>query len=306
MCIRLKKKVLFIVLILILILLGLVGTGCILFKHENQNNVKFEKLFEYCDSQEVSKGQKQNCKIFLADFYKDNENKSCLQFTLPVIEADQRELEICLEEDVVVNWENPYGNYRSNIPVIVNLFYKKNFLFLDVKQVDMELMSDEDARAIADPVNRGAKDILNFISAEAMKEYLEEGFVLGETLCDDGQGICTRITVHDVEIIDYYFEEDEVVFDIEMRLYQEKRRQTIKTKEVQFQELTYSGDFIEFADLNVKSDLESFPQKNNIYTMDFLLKGKKIFTEDLIQEYVESDNAQLDFILDMIISYVEE
>lgn len=265
-----------------------------------QNNL-YNNLFEYCSDKDQNIKE---CKIFLGNIYENDKKQNCLQLVVPALNPSERDIDICLNKNKI-NWENPYDNYNLNIPVVVNIFYKKFLTFTNITNVDMALMSDEEAYAIADPIRDQTDGILQFVSASAMQEYRDKGYNLSPYYINEEESIqIIRLFVFDVDILDYQVDSDQISIRLKMHLYGKDIEKIFKVKEFQFQKYTYAGTFIEGELINRGSDLNQKLDKNNDYSAELLLTTNSDNIEDLVQSFAVND-TNLDLRLNKIIVNVQ-
>ncbi len=195
MKIKVSKKRFILILVLSIILLGVLG-GVIVFsqkREEGRMSDEYKKLFSYCDEEGSSflKSVK-TCKLFLGGDFEDENGKRCLSLFLPIEDSTNRELIIC-EKPGKIHWENPYDDYSSYVPVVMNVTLVKSVLSSPkVEKIEMEVMEEEEADELLDIVNLPytqhifiwRKEVLDirrkgyYITTWANEEYVPQGNLL--------------------------------------------------------------------------------------------------------------------------------
>lgn len=303
MTIKIKKKKVFTIMAqTIWALFALATLSFIKIKIEEP----YKELFQYCTKQEIEGRNVKICRVLLSNYYENNNNKKCIDVVLPEVESSKRNLTLCVNKKMVVKWDNPYDTYDLDIPVFIQLNYRK-FPIIRINDINIELMSDEEAHRVVDPVNKETRRVLLFRSSEATKEIEDKGYYLTTRICSDlPSGRCANLGIYEAKLIDFYVEDEDLIFIVNMQILGEKKEETIRVNTFQFEEYSYSSveKPLKIAIINIDSEFESLISKNDVYVMEFSINKREEVTDVLVEQYSEG-NIDLEFTLNRMIHYVE-
>ncbi len=266
----------------------------------------YKNLFRYCIDKEDNDGKVKECRVLLDNLYQNSAQETCLEIVLPAIEPSERHLEFCLDTYKISQWSNPYRNYDLDIPVIIEVDYK-DFPVINIENLNIELMSDEEAHKIIDPVNQKTNQIILFRSIVATKEIEEKGYYVTNRIFDLSTGEEYPVLgVYEVEITDLSFEEENFILKIKMKILGVQKEEEIKFDSVQFEKYSYSNvtQALKREILDANSNLEKEISIGEIYLMEFSIQEHEEFSDSLIERYSVGDTT-LDFMLEKIIYYVD-
>jgi hypothetical protein len=300
MRIKMRKKQ--ILLILLILLLAFIVSALYFIKTNSEE--PYRKLFQYCTEQE-SKEIKE-CHVLLSNYYKNDNGETCIEIVLPITDSSERDITFCLKKEDLIEWENPYNNYDLNIPVVIEI-YHSNFPIIKLKNITIELMSDENARKIIYPINKNTDKLILFRSAKETNLIEEKGYYITTRICDNlsGKG-CTSLGFYEGEVVDISLEGDTIAFKTNIKVLGQKKEEVFRVQSFQFEEYSYSNieKPIKLEIVDINSDLNSIISKNEIYQMEFFILNHEEFSDSLIEQYLNRD-ISLDFELNRIIHYVK-
>jgi len=303
MGIKVKRRKVYLIIVLSILLISLLTTS---FYIKKKVEDPYKKLFLYCTEEEGDKEMVKNCRILLSDYYENDNGKLCLGIVLPEIQLSKRDLTLCLNEKVLVNWKNPYESYTLNLPVAIEIKYSK-FPLIRINEVNIQLLSDKQAHELIDPINKETTNIILFKSLEASKMLEEKGYYTVDRICKGNYSeICVNLGVYEVELLDVFIDEDGLKFHISMSIMGDNIEEIIVVEEFQFEEYSYSniGTPLKREVVDLSFPLEEILSKGENYVMEFTLSNHDEITDNLVKQYSEGI-VDFEIKLESVLHYVK-
>jgi hypothetical protein len=215
-------------------------------------------------------------------------------------------LTLCLNQASTITWENPYDSYKLDLPVVIQIQHRE-FPYIIANSVDIELMSDQEARDLLNPINELTDKVILFRSSEASRVVEEKGYYKTSRLCvENPNELCPYLGIYDVEVLEIIVEENLLKFRIRMSIMGDEREETIAVDSFQYEEYSYSNiqSPIKRELLDIDSRVEDFIMEGEDYVMEFLLLNSEEITDRLVEQYSEGI-VDLELKLEGITRYVE-
>jgi hypothetical protein len=302
MRVKIKKKRFLLVslLMLVLIILTTIFTVYLL-----RVGAPYKKLLAHCVEVNFEGEVVQECKVFLNDFYPSGESEVCMKIVLPVLEISERDVEICVDNNIV-QWENPYDEYIDNIPVVMEVAFSPSlFNKYNPNNISIELMEEAEAQSLVSSINNNTEKFITYIT-EASNDRIKKGYVLHESTCLDGENLCTVITVFYNEILDIStdsenWEDAELILKLKMNLEGKEIEGTVRGKEFDYLEYDYGYSVPKREEVfNANTYLGDYLNDKESIQVTCYIDGHQEFTESLIEDYIKGE-IELDFIFKEIV-----
>jgi hypothetical protein len=269
MKVKISKKIIFISLIVISIIVILLTSYFLLSKHQiirwQTGSSKYDYLESFCDLEETNSSKKISCRGFIVNEALSNNRIKCLNILLYTGTEELQEIEIC-EKDFVVEWSNPYGDYDKYVPVNLEIQMSKN-LFSSYKsdQIKITLMNDVDVFEILVrlPHEQDAeRSMRNLVYIREYQDIEDAGYYLTrhrESEVDD------ILVLDSMRIKNLSVKDDEVVLLTETTLYG-----TNLVIEIRAEEFSY-------IEKEMYESKEIYIDSNNSYAFDKQEDFKAVF-----------------------------
>jgi hypothetical protein len=261
----------------------------------------FNYLFNYCSSID----SKYQCTILISNLEK-KDSTSCLELIMPSNDIDKRNLEICVESNIL-EWENPYGNYKYNIPVDMVLTGNKNILgIFHPNHIAINVIEDEKvSKTFSDLVDENGKPI--GIITSKLNKVLEKNYVLNTTAwLREGAlepELMDELLVFSSQISDYQVEGEEIVFKILLNVYGTKVEKTVRTKKLIFESVNLETDeSSEREIITAESDLSEYLDLSKNYNIGLIALDEPAITQEMVEDYING-YGEYDFTLESLTRY---
>jgi hypothetical protein len=225
---------------------------------------------------------------------------------MPSNDIDKRNLEICVESNIL-EWENPYGNYKYNIPVDMVLTGNKNILgIFHPNHIAINVIEDEKvSKTFSDLVDENGKPI--GIITSKLNKVLEKNYVLNTTAwLREGAlepELMDELLVFSSQISDYQVEGEEIVFKILLNVYGTKVEKTVRTKKLIFESVNLETDeSSEREIITAESDLSEYLDLSKNYNIGLIALDEPAITQEMVEDYING-YGEYDFTLESLTRY---
>lgn len=297
-----RGKIFIATILILLVIFSIIGFSLVKKKVEEP----YIKMFQYCSEQQIDNEKIKVCRVLISDFYQQGKSKKCMEVVVPEQNLSEKTLTLCCRDNVFEQWQNPYNSYVLDIPVILNISYRK-FPIISFRNVEIELMSDEEAHEVFDPVNSQTENIILFRSSAATKEITDKGYYFSSRMCPgDFEEICQVLGVYEVELSQYSVRDNILEFQVNMIIYGQEKSELLKVESFQFEKYSYSevGKPLISEKLDINKSLEDFLSTGESYVMEFSVSNYEELTDEIIEQYSEGV-IDLELNLERVFLYVE-
>ncbi|MCD4756251.1 hypothetical protein K8R20_01375 [bacterium] len=147
-----KKKTVLVVLSVVFVIL-LISLS-LLYTRFASGTDKYASLMKLCLSSQDAGVTTTSCKGFIRRVSEEDPANPCFDLLLITGDGEYEEHTMCAK-DSIIEWDNPYDDYTSLIPVNIDVSYKQ-FLSLDIlfgESIKISLLDDEETVAFLDSDN---------------------------------------------------------------------------------------------------------------------------------------------------------
>lgn len=283
-----KNKKLFLYLFLSLVFLSIVVL-LYFFIFKNKELTVYDKLFEHC----TKEASVRKCNVFLKSYTEDQGN-TCMEIVLPVVDPSKRDIEICVDEEVI--WENPYEDYSLNIPIVLKMYYNKRFFKRnDLDRIEIDIMEDEVVYKLLENIYFSDENVI-LVRTKAANEDIVKGYKYYVDLNEEEKEmLCLGLI--DVGIKSIEKINDQLEFNIFFRMNDKEYEYTFTAEEIQFIDWEKRQAYTLMSTSEL-SDHFNFEDKYNISFLLFDLEEDQLISEfyggldNIIEEYFSEGGSK--------------